>query len=150
MLLNRAPSSTQLHSRPLSSSQPLSTSIHLHPAHFSLYQLSPILSPFWLKTSTHGILEVLILNPDFDFWSSNVKIYFWASLGGKSQSYLLCQKIGTHGISQLLILIPTLVFWISNPKSIFGQISIENVKFVRFAWKLVHMASWGWWFLFWH
>ena len=52
------------------------------------------------------------------FWP---KIYFWASLGQKSQSCLFCLKIGTHGNSRMLILIPALVFSIFNSKSIFGQ-----------------------------
>ena len=38
----------------------------------------------------------------------------------------------------MLILIPKLAFRISNPKSIFGQIWVEKVKVVCFAWKLAH------------
>ena len=37
VLLNHAPSSTQLHPPPSSSFQPPPNSIHLHPAHFSLH-----------------------------------------------------------------------------------------------------------------
>ena len=78
--------------------------------------------PFWLKIGTHGILEVLIPNPDLEFWNSNPKMHFWANLGPKIQSCPFCLKIGTHGISKMLILIPTLVLWISRPNFLFGQI----------------------------
>ena len=85
VLLNCAPTSTQLHPPPPSSSQPLTSSINLHPAHFSLHpalcntlnniwtkilhvigQFPPNLGrqiksyPFWLKIGTHGILEGFI------------------------------------------------------------------------------------------
>ena len=33
------------------------------------------------------ILEVLILNPDLDFWNCDPKIHFWANLGPKIQSF---------------------------------------------------------------
>ena len=157
-----------MHPAPLSS-------IHLHPSSFqppfsSLqhpqqylnqniprnWAISPNLGrkikscPFWLKLGTHGILEVLIRNPDLDFWNSDPKIHFWANLGPKIQSCPFCLKIGTHGISRMLILIPTLVFWISNPNFLFGQIWAKKVKVVRFNWKLAHMISRGCWFLFQH
>ena len=107
-ITNRAPISTQLHPPPPSSFQPPSSSIHLHPAHFSLHlalQRSQqylnqniarnwVISPnlgrktqsclFWLKISSHHILEVLIPNPNLDFWNSDPKIHFWANLGQKS------------------------------------------------------------------
>ena len=87
-------------------------------------------------------MEVLILNPDLDFWNSDPKIHFWANLGPKSQSCPFSLKIGSHGISRMLIFIPTLVFWISHPKFIFGKISAKKVvKVVRFFWKLAHMVS---------
>ena len=105
---------------------------------------------FWLKIRTHGILEVLILNPDLDFWNFDLKIHFWANLAPKIQSCSFCLKIGTHGISRMLILISTLVFWISNPYFLFGQIWAKKVKVVRFNWKLAHMISRGCWFLFQH
>ena len=135
-LLNRAPSSTQLHSPPPSSLQ--------HPEQYLTqniarnWAISPNLGrkikscPFWLKIGTHGILEVLIPNPDLDFWNSDPKIHFWANLGPKIQSCPFCLKIGTHGISRMLILIPTLVSWISNPNFLFGQICTKKVKVVRF------------------
>ena len=107
-----APStSTQLHPAPSTSTQLISTSTQLHPPPLSSTQppprslqhpqqylnlniarnraISPNLGqeikncPFWLKIGTHGILEVLILNPDLDFWNSDPKIHFWANLGPK-------------------------------------------------------------------
>ena len=42
--------------------------------------------PFWLKIGTHGILEVLIPNPDLDFWNLDPKIHFWVNVDPKSQS----------------------------------------------------------------
>ena len=103
---------------------------------------------FWLKISTHGILEMLIPNPDLDFWNSDPKIHFWANLSPKIQSYPFCLNIGTHGISRMLILIPALVFWVSNPNFLFGQILAKKVNVVCFNWKLAHMISWGCWLLF--
>ena len=123
----RPSASTQCHPPLTSSFQPPLSSIHLHPAHCSLTQLSVISSSllkpnspnlgwkfqscsFWLKIGTHNILEVPIPNPDLDFWNSDPKIHFWANLGQKSQSFLFCLETGMHGISRMLILIPTLVF----------------------------------------
>ena len=112
------------------------------------WAISPNLSwkinscPFSLKIDTHGIFEVLILNPDLDIWNFDPKIYFWANLGPKNQRCPFCLKIGTRGISRMLILIPTLVFLISNPYFFFGQIWAKKVKVVRFNWKLAHMVSW--------
>ena len=138
---------TQLHPAPPSSTQLISTSIQLHPSPPSSFQpppsslqhpqryknqniarnwsISPNLGrkiqscPFCLKIDSHGILEVLISNPDLKFRNSDPKIHFWANLGQKSESCPFCLKIGTQSISKMLILIPTLVFWISNWKSIF-------------------------------
>ena len=83
---------TQLHPTPPSLFKPPPSSIHLHPPHFSLHPalcetlnniwtkilhvnwaISPTLGqkikncPFSVKIGTHGILEVLIPNPDLDF-----------------------------------------------------------------------------------
>ena len=160
--LHPAPStSTKLHPPPPSSFQlPLSSLQHpqqyLNQNIARNWVISPNLCqkikscPFWLKIGTHGILEVLIPNPDLDFWNFDPKIHFWANLGPKIQSCPFCLKIGTHGISRMLILIPTLVFWISNPNFLFGQIWAKKVKVVRFNWKLARMISWGCWFLFQH
>ena len=85
--------------------------------------------PFWLKIGTNGILEVLIPNPDLDFWNSNPKIHFLANFCRKSQSCPFCLKMYTHGISRIPILIPTSIFWISNHKSIFwGKYGPKKLK----------------------
>ena len=46
-------------------------------------------------------------------------------------------KIGRHGSPKMLILIPILVFWICKPKFVFGQVWIEKIRVIYFAWKLV-------------
>ena len=113
---------TQLHPAPSTSTQLISASIQLFATPSTI---SPNLGwkiqscPFWLKLGSQGMLEVLIPNPDLDFWNSDPKIHFWANLDSKSQSCPFCLKIGTHGISRMLILIPTLIFWNSNPKIYF-------------------------------
>ena len=148
---------THLHAPPPSS-------IYLHPGHFSLHPascntlnqnitcnwaISPNfdrkiqICPFWLNIGSQGVLEVLILNTDLDFWNSNPKINFWANLDSKSQScpFFLkltdmvsqwCWFLFQHQFSE----IPTLKF-------IFGQIWAKNIKVVRFVWKLAHMVSRG-------
>ena len=120
-----APSTfNQLHPAPSISTQLISTSTQLHlPPPSSLqhpqqylnqniarnWAISPNLGrkikncPFWLKIGTHGILEVLIPNPDLDFWNSDPKIHFWANLGPKIQSCPFCLKIGAQSISRMLI-----------------------------------------------
>ena len=109
-----------LHSAPLSSLQ--------HPQQYldqniaRNWAISPNLvrkiksCPFWLKIGTHGILEVLIPNPDLDFWNSDPKIHFWANLGPKIHSCPFCLKIGACRISRKLILNPGLDFWNFDPK----------------------------------
>ena len=126
--LHTAPStSTQLHPAPPSWFQPPPSSLQ-HPQQYlnqniaRNWAISPNLGqkikncPFWLKIGTHGILEVLILNPDLNFWNSDPKIHFWANLKNfeKVQSCLFCLKIGTYGISRMLVLIPTFALWLSN------------------------------------
>ena len=94
VLLNRAPSSTQLHPPPPSSFQPPPSSFQPPPSSLQYPQqylnqniarnwaISPNLGqkfkncPFWQKIGTHGILEVVIPNPDLDFWNSDTKIHF--------------------------------------------------------------------------
>ena len=78
VLLNRAPTSTQLHPPPPSSFQPPLSSLQ-HPQQYLNQNvarngaISPNLGqkikscPFRLKISTYGILEVLVPNPDLDF-----------------------------------------------------------------------------------
>ena len=164
-LLHPVPSTfTHLHAAPSTSTHLISTSAQLHPTPPKSFQsfpsslqhpqqylnrniarkcaISPTLGrniqncPFWLKIGSHGILEVLIPNPDLDFWNSNPKIYFWANLGPKSQTCPFCLKIGTHVISRMLILFPrklilvlVLVFWISYQKSILGKFGPKKSKF---------------------
>ena len=145
------PSSTQLHPSPPSSFQPPPSSFQPPPSSLQHPQqylnqniarnwaISPNLGqkikscPFWLKIGTHGILEVLIPNPDLDFWNFDPKIHFWANLSPEIQSCLFCLKVGTHGISRMLILIATVVFWISNPNFLFGQIWAKKFKVVCFV-----------------
>ena len=128
--------------------------------------------PFWLKIGTHGILEVLIPNPDFNFWNSNPKIHFWANLGPKIRSCSFCLKIGAHSISRMQILNPELQFWNSNPKTHFwenfgwksqscllflkiGMYSILTMLILIPTFNLILVfsnfkpKSWGCWFLFW-
>ena len=153
------PSSTQLHPFPPSSFQSAPSSFQpslsslQHPQQYlnqniaRNWAISPNLGqkikscPFWLKIGTYGILEVLIPNPDLDFWNSDFKIYFWTNLDPKSKSCPFFLKIGTNRILTMLILIPTLVFWISDPISIFGQIWAKKVRDFQFGWKLVHIKS---------
>ena len=132
-----SPSSIHLHLAPPSSLQ--------HPQQYldqnipRNWAISPNLGrkikipPFLLKIDTNGIMEMLISNPDIDFWNSNPKIHFWANLGPNIQSSPFCLKIGTHSISRMLIIIPKLVFWISNPNFLFGQIWAKKVKVVCFV-----------------
>ena len=68
----------------------------------------------WLKTGLHGILEVLIPNPDLNFWNSDLEINFWVNLGRKTKKCPFCLKIDTLGIWRILILIPKLFVWISK------------------------------------
>ena len=69
--------------------------------------------------------------------------FFWANLDQNRQSCLFCLRVGIHGIWMMLILFSTFVFLILNWKSLFGQILVKKVKFVRFPWKLTHLVSWG-------
>ena len=152
-------SSTQLHPPPPSSFQSPPSSLQ-HPQQYlnqniaHNWAISPNLEqkikscPLWLKIGPYGTLEVLILNPDLDFWNSDPKIHFWANLDPKPKSCSFCLKIGTNGISRMLILIPALVFWIWNRSFLLGKIWTKKIKFVHFAWKLAHLVSWGCGFLF--
>ena len=78
VLLNRAPSSTQLHPPPPNSFQPPLSSLqhlqqYLNQNIARNWTISPNLGkkikscPFWLKIGTHVILEVLIPNQDLHF-----------------------------------------------------------------------------------
>ena len=142
VLLNRGPSSSQLHPSPRSSFEPPLSSTHVHPAHFSLrpalcntlnniwtkilYVIGQFPQknfprkikscPFWLKIGPHDILEVLIPKLDLHFWNSDPKIHFWANLDPKIQNCPFCLKIGSHSILRMLIPNPDLNFWNSDPK----------------------------------
>ena len=110
----RPPSSIHVHPAPPSSFQPPPSSLeylrqYLNQNVARNWAISPNLGqkikscPFWLKIGTHGILEVLIPNPDLDFWNSDPKIHFWANLGPKIQSCSLCLKIGAQSVLRMLI-----------------------------------------------
>ena len=118
VLLNRAPSSTQLHPTstqlhlpPPSSFRPLPSSLQYPQQYLNQniarnWALSPNLGRktksclFWLKIGTHGILEVLIPNPGLDFWNSDPKIHFWANLCPKIQSCLFFLNSISRIVSQ--------------------------------------------------
>ena len=72
--------------------------------------------PFWLKIGTYHILEVLIPNPNLNFWNFDPKIKFWANLGPKIQSCPFYLKTGAQSISRMLIPNPDLDFWNFDPK----------------------------------
>ena len=96
---------------------------HFHPAHFNLqpahFSLLPALfypiarywaispnfgrkiksCPFWLKIGTQGILEVLIPNPNLDFWNFDHKNHFRATLGQKFKTVCFVWKL-VHVVSQ--------------------------------------------------
>ena len=115
VLLNRAPTSTQLHPRPLSSFQPLRSSLQ-HPQQClnqniaCNWAISPNLGrkiksyPFWLKIGMHGILTMLILVPTLVFWIANPKSIFGQIRTEKVKSCLFYLKFGTpahtHTVSQ--------------------------------------------------
>ena len=91
--------------------------------------------PFWLKIGTHGILEVLIPNPDLDFWNSDPKIHFWANFDPKIQNCWFCLKIGTHSISRILIPNPDLDFWNFDPKTHFwANLDPKNHSCLKIGW----------------
>ena len=152
VLLNHAPSSTQLHPPPPSSTQ-------LHPAHFNLHlalcntlnvirtKISHVIGKsqsclFCLKIGKHGTSRMLNFILILVFSISNPQTIFWANLGQKIQSSLFFTKIDTHGVSRMLMLSPTLVFGIPNPKFAFGQICSGKTKAVHFVCKLAHLVSW--------
>ena len=142
----------------------LTSSIYLHPAlcknlnviRTKIFAFNWAISPnlgrkiqncsLWLKTGLHGILEVLIPNPDLNFWNSDPEINFWVNLGRKTKKFPFCLKIDTLGIWRILIFIPKLDVWIS----IFGQIWVEKFKVVCFAQTFAQRVSRGCWFLFRH
>ena len=156
VLVIYAPTSIQLHPPPPSSFQPPTSSLQ-HPEYLNQniahnWAISQNLGqktkccPVWLKIGTHDIVEVLIPNPELDFWNSDPNISFWANLGPKIQSCWFCLKIGTHGITRMLISKPDLDFWNFDTKIHFWA-NLDPKSQSCFAWKLVHMVSQGCWFL---
>ena len=148
VLLNRAPTSTnliststQLHPPPPSSSQYSPSSLQ-HPQQYSNQNIARN----WAVSPNLGQKNQSFLTENWHTWYTGgsdsefrliflklwPKINFWANLGPKSQSCLFCMKIGTYDISRMSILFPTLVFWISYQRSIFKQ---------TWTWKLADMAS---------
>ena len=147
VLLNHVPISIHLHPALSTSTQLISASTQLHPPPPSSFKSPPsslqhpqqylnqiiacnwAISPnlgwkirsclFWLKIGTQGVLQVLIPNPDLEFWNSNPKIHFWANFGPKIQSSPFCLKIGTHSILGMLIPNPGLDLWSFDPKILF-------------------------------
>ena len=150
---------TQLHPPPSTSTQLISASTQLSATLSTIlnqniarnWAISPNLGqkiksyPFWLKIDRHGMLDVLIPNPELGFWNSDPKIMdIWPNLVPKIQSFPFCLKIGTHSISRMLILNPDLDFWNSDPKIYFWEeIWYQKFKVVRFVWKLVQIVSQG-------
>ena len=91
----------------------------------------------YLTPLNDDILEVLIPNPDLDFWNSDPKIHFWANLGPKIQSCPFCLKIGAHSISRMLIPNPDLDFWNFDPKIYFWANLGQKIESCRFCLKIV-------------
>ena len=102
--------------------------------------------PFCLKNATHGIFEVLIPNPDLDFWNPDLKFCFRANLGQKRQNSSFYLKIDTVVSGRCWFQNYTEIFEIPISRFIFGQIWAERVKNFHFSWKLAYMVSWKKWF----
>ena len=99
--------------------------------------------PYWLKIGPHGILEVLILNQDLDFWNSNP---FLSTFGPrKSKFSIFPENWHTWYLNDV-----DSYSNILKPKSILGQIWAKKIEVVHFAWKLALVVYRGCWFLFWH
>ena len=175
ILLNRTPTSTQLHSLSVSST-------HLHAAPSTSIQLiltstqlsstpSALLEsktecswaifpnlghkiqtgPFWLKICIHGILKALTPNPDWEFWNiDHRKIFFGQIWAEKVRNVCFARKL-THTVSRgCWFLFGHYFSEVSNPDSILGKLGPKKFKVVRFAWKLARRVSRGCWFLFQH
>ena len=124
VLLNRAPSSTQLISVSTdffsTPSALLKPEYHMYLGNFPKIRqkdskMSVLLENWytWYLESAHSESALRFLK----FWPQNP---FFGKCEPKSKTCLFCPQIGAHNISRMLILIPTLVFWVSNLKSIFG------------------------------
>ena len=145
VLLNRAPTSTQLHPPPPSSLQHLQQYLNQNIARnwpISLNLGRKIKSClFWLKSGTHGILEVLIWKQDLDLKNSDHKILFWANLGPKFKVDRLIWKL-VHIVPQgCWFRIQTYIFklWPRNP--FLGKFGPKNSRFSIFS------ENWCTWYL---
>ena len=173
---------TNLHPAPSTTTQLISTSTQLsatpsiifEPKHCTNWVISPNLGrktkcPFWLKIGTLDIVEVMILNPELDFWNFDPKIKFWINLDPNIQSCPFCLKIGTQNISRMLISKPDLDFWNVYIKVHFGAnlgpksqscllclkigthgISRILILILILVFSNFKPESWGCWFLSWN
>ena len=135
--------STQLHPPPPSSFQSPPSSLQ-HPQQYlnqniaRNWAISPNLGrkikscPFWLKIDAHGILEVLIPNPDLDFEILTPKSIFGQIWAQKVKVVRFVRKL-VHIVSQRCwFQIQTYIFEISTPKSILGKFGPKKSKL--FVW----------------
>ena len=127
---------THLQPAPSTSTQLISTSTQLHPPPPSSFQPPPSSLQYPQQYLNQNIARNWTISPNLG-WQIIKSCPFWL-------------EIGTHGILEVLILNPDLNFEIPTPKSIFRQIWAQKVKGFRFVWKLAHMVSEGYWFLFQH
>ena len=167
--------STQLHPAPSTSTQFISNSTELHPPPPSSFQpppsflqhpqqylhqnvarnwaISPNFGqkikslPFWLKIGTHGILEVLIPNPDLKFRSQNS---FLGKFGPKKSKLSVlsenwCTEYFKDADSYSNISFLNFKIWIPFSANL-GQKSQSCL----FCLKVCIMVSRGSWFLFQH
>ena len=145
VLLNRAPSSTQLHPPPPSSFQPPPSFLQ-HPQQY----LNQNIARYWAISPNLGRK---IKNVCFNwkmahlvywrcFWNFDLKIHIWANLGPKIQSCLFCLKIGAHSISRMLIPNPDLDFWNFDPKIYFWANLGQKCQSFSFCLKIdTHVLS---------
>ena len=143
------------------------SSIHLYAAHLSLHpslcntiniirtKISHVFGQFskiWAnrKNGAGGILVVLILNLDLNFWNSDPKIQYLGKFGPEnSKLYVLpknwrtwhLEDVDSYSNISFLNLQSYIHFWTN-----LGQ----KVKVVTFTWKLALKVSRGCWFLFRH
>ena len=131
VLLNCAPTSTQLHPPPPSYTQLVSTSTQLHTSSPSSFQPPTSSLQHPRQYLNQNIAHNWVISPN---------------LGQKIKSCPFWLKIGTHGILGVLIPNPGLDFGNTDPKIHFGQIWAQKFKVVHFIWKLVHTVCQGCWF----
>ena len=87
--------------------------------------------PFSLKIGTHGILEVLIPNPDLKFRPQNP---FLGKFGPKnSKVFVLSENWYTWYLKDADSRSGPWIFGIPTPKPTFGQILVEKVNVVCFS-----------------